>query len=439
MAGDQGFCPAGPKVGETVRQVRLLLVLTVAACAVGTHGGASLLAAQETPIYMGNLQAAPAPITIRGWGSGSLQEVSDIKLVGQRSLKFVSQGDFQGGLIQFQTPLDISTYAGQRNAYIELWVRPHFALPEAPPVVTPTTPGPGAPGAPGSLPSGVIVRPSFAPEEEQTPAPIITVPRRTTVAPPRRVAPTTRRPTARTTPGSRPRAATAPSQGVTQPGTSGQRLSRYQRALAARQGTSRVYGATGAGAAPGAAPAEAPTPAEAAGPASPEKAAFRTPRFRVQLVTDRGMAVLPDAAIYPGDKNDAGWVRIGLPLSRFDGPIGDKLQSIAIFSDSADTLYFGEIKLLLDTSPIAARPGAYPAITQVGEPVTFVAEASAGLTPVEASWDFDNSDGIQQDAQGARVVNVYTNPGTYLVTATIRDATGADPDARVFELLVQVK
>jgi hypothetical protein len=417
-----------------MRQVTVLVALTVAAfaAAVGAWHAAPVAAAQETPIYMGNLQAAPAPITIGGWGSGSLQEVSDLKLVGGRSLKFVSQGDFQGGLIKFAAPLDISTYAGQRNAYIELWVRPHFARPEPPPPPSPSAPGAGAAAAPSQ---GAFRLPGQMESDDEERLRAILNRAAPRVAPPPRVAPIRRRPTSRTTPRSRAGAATTPSQGATQSGTSGQRLSRYQSAIVAKRGTSRPSTATGAGTTPGA----APTPPEQAGPASAEKAAFRTPGFRVQLVTDRGVAVLSDAPIYPGDKNDAGWVRIGLPLSDFDGPIGDKLQSIAIFSDRADTLYLGEIRLLLDTSEITARPGAYPAITNAGEPVTLVADASAGLGPVETSWDFDSSDGIQQDAQGARVVNVYTRAGAYVVTATIRDATGANAEPRVFEMLVQVK
>jgi len=45
------------------------------------------------------------------------------------------------------------------------------------------------------------------------------------------------------------------------------------------------------------------------------------------------------------------------------------------------------------------------------------------------SWDFDKSDGIQEDAIGARVSHVYTRASPenkpYVVTLTVSDISGA--------------
>jgi hypothetical protein len=188
-------------------------------------------------------------------------------------------------------------------------------------------------------------------------------------------------------------------------------------------------------------PAPEPTPPPPPPmPAAPNEATLRTDSFRVELMTERGVAVLPDYPIYPGDRNNAGWVRIGFPLADFNGAIGDKLQRILILTHGADTVYIGEIKLRLDTSTIQARPMVQPAITQVGQPVTFLANATAGLTPLKVEWDFGAAAGGQpQLATGDRVVNVFEQPGSYEVMMTVRDATGANPEPRTYALLVQVK
>jgi hypothetical protein len=375
--------------------------------------------AQESLIYGGNLKSAPAPLVVGAWGSGSLQEVGELALVGGSSLKLVSQGDFRGGRIEFPSPLDISAYAGQRAAYLELWVRPYFGRPEAPAAQA----VPGAPGtAPGAAPAPVVPRFSGGgrgqEEEEIAPSPIRTPPAV---------------PGASTSPALTPRASSVrPGSAYTRPGTSST-TRRYPRPGA----RTLTGGATGAPAYPAVAPEL--TPPAPTGPANADRAAFRATAFSVHLVTDEGTAMLPGYPIHPGTKNPAGWVRLGFPLHEFDGPIGDKLQRILVFSDRADTLYVGEIRLQLDVAAVEARPIASPAIARVGQPITFIANASAGLSPLDISWDFDDSDGIERQAEGPRVMNAYDRPGPYYVIATIRDATGANPQARSYILLVQVK
>jgi hypothetical protein len=175
------------------------------------------------------------------------------------------------------------------------------------------------------------------------------------------------------------------------------------------------------------------------GPAPANEAAFRTEAFRVELSTDRGTAVLPDSPIYPGDRNAAGWVKIGFPLRDFKGTVGDKLNQIAIFTERPDTVYIGQVKLLLNVAPLEARPVAYPAIAKPGQPVTLMARATEGLAPIRAVWDFDKSNGMQEEAVGTRVTNVYNKPGDYEATVTVSDATGANPETKSYVVLVRVK
>lgn len=48
--------------------------------------------------------------------------------------------------------------------------------------------------------------------------------------------------------------------------------------------------------------------------------------------------------------------------------------------------------------------------------------------PLSYSWDFDRSNGIQQDATGVRVSHAYSQPGTYWVTLTVSDGQLLDTD-----------
>jgi len=48
--------------------------------------------------------------------------------------------------------------------------------------------------------------------------------------------------------------------------------------------------------------------------------------------------------------------------------------------------------------------------------------------PINYSWDFDDSDGIQVDATGAVVSHVYMNEGVYTVTLTVSDANASSTD-----------
>jgi hypothetical protein len=398
-----------------MRQAILALALAgVLSAAVGPVA----LGAQETPIYQGDLKTAPVPVVVGAWGSGSLQEVGEVKLEGASSLKLVSQGDFQGGRIDFTTPLSIATYAGQPDAYIEIWVRPFYERAEAPAptAATPTPPiAPGGAAAPAPAPAPPTqfrLRFGVSSDEdsgETSPAP------------------------------SPPFATVTPAPRATQPGVTPPVSGLPGRRGTVSSGRSGTTTTRPGSAAPKAAPAEPPPKPEQAGPASPDTAAFRATGFRVQLITDRGVAVLPAYPVYPGDKKSGAWFRIGFPLRKFDGPVGDRLQSIAIFADRADTVYIGAVKLRLETAPIIAKPAAYPAIARVGQPVTFLANASAGLSPLDIEWDFDNADGVQVQAEGPRVVNVYTRPGYYEATVTVRDATGGAAEPRTQALLVQVK
>ena len=60
----------------------------------------------------------------------------------------------------------------------------------------------------------------------------------------------------------------------------------------------------------------------------------------------------------------------------------------------------------------------------IGDNVVFNSNVTAGLTPVHCSWDFDQSDGVQEDAVGSTARHKYTKQGDYVVTLTATDVYG---------------
>ncbi|NPE31124.1 PKD domain-containing protein [Methanococcoides sp. SA1] len=63
-------------------------------------------------------------------------------------------------------------------------------------------------------------------------------------------------------------------------------------------------------------------------------------------------------------------------------------------------------------------------VTQVGENVHFDGSGSTGENIVFYLWDFDASNGLQEDAMGTFSSHSYTAPGVYTVTLTIIDNEG---------------
>ena len=54
----------------------------------------------------------------------------------------------------------------------------------------------------------------------------------------------------------------------------------------------------------------------------------------------------------------------------------------------------------------------------------YTATASAGVSPLIYSWDWDDRDGIQVDAEGRSASHMYRRSGDYKVTVTVSDPFG---------------
>jgi PKD repeat protein len=73
-------------------------------------------------------------------------------------------------------------------------------------------------------------------------------------------------------------------------------------------------------------------------------------------------------------------------------------------------------------NPTANAGGPYHGYTNQG--IQFSGDAFGGIPPYSFSWDFDDSDGIQEDSTEQNPIFTYVNPGVYTVTLTVSDDTG---------------
>jgi len=192
-------------------------------------------------------------------------------------------------------------------------------------------------------------------------------------------------------------------------------------------------GAARGGLMSGAATGRAPTgraPTRPGAPAAPGAAptgekALTTKNLRLVLFTDEGVIVADPVAIGLQAKDKRGWLPVSVSLARFKGPEGAKqLRAVGLFSEQSDVFYLGQLRLLVDRTPVRAAVKAEPAITRTGQVIDFSVELSGGPVDPQISWDFGESDEVKQQAVGARVKYVYKKAGDYLVTCTVADRGG---------------
>lgn len=74
---------------------------------VGTLWLALMGAAWADAVLYAGQPATEAGLTLRSWGSGTIEDTTETTFVGSRSLKIVTRGILSGGWIGFGTPIDL--------------------------------------------------------------------------------------------------------------------------------------------------------------------------------------------------------------------------------------------------------------------------------------------------------------------------------------------
>ncbi|NIM06254.1 MAG: PKD domain-containing protein [Armatimonadetes bacterium] len=157
------------------------------------------------------------------------------------------------------------------------------------------------------------------------------------------------------------------------------------------------------------------------------RVAFLLRSFRVILVTDKGQMIVDGWPLRRSTLIGGNWRRLSIPLSAFKSASSEPatlLTGLRFFANRADIFYIGQIRFVIDNSPIRVKVTAKPDRVDLGEKVTLEAEVDGGNAYTSVSWDFYEADGIQVDAQGPKVEWIYHIPGEHVVTCTVSDVLG---------------
>lgn len=157
------------------------------------------------------------------------------------------------------------------------------------------------------------------------------------------------------------------------------------------------------------------------GPAAPQS----LKRIRLVVTTTDGKRSEVEVPI-SGTANQRGWRRTGVPLQAIRGfdKTNMQIKEIAIAGDATSSFYIGEMSILNDATPLYGDTNVKDLNLPFAFEQEFIAYGSGGSSVLEYVWDFDESDGIQEDARGQFVKRKFRKPGNYVVTMTVIDAYG---------------
>lgn len=149
-------------------------------------------------------------------------------------------------------------------------------------------------------------------------------------------------------------------------------------------------------------------------------------RVQVILFFEGGQSTECQVDISAFKVGEDGWMNISFPFAVLKSKLSlstYNLLRLVITGDGTETFYVGEIRVIRDDTPLEADAGE-PKETGKNYPIIFHGRTRQGASGVKYSWDFDKSDGIQEEAIGDLVSHRYPNPGEYTVTLTVSDIFG---------------
>ena len=124
--------------------------------------------------------------------------------------------------------------------------------------------------------------------------------------------------------------------------------------------------------------------------------------------------------------NTRGWKQVGIPLVSIPGfdKTNKIIKSLAFSGDTFGTFYIGEIKIVNDTTPLYVEPNYHELNLALGDEITLAAFGSGGSTMLRYTWDFDDADGVDVDAEGMVIKRKFRKDGYFTITLTVHDAYG---------------
>jgi hypothetical protein len=349
---------------ETLKRV------SIAILAAAIAGSA---AAQGTLIYAPIKAIKEQNIVVKGWGSGTISETDEAAYEGTHSLRIASRNYFQGGIIVFEKPVNLASEYSDKANLLKIVYR---SLESG----TVQGGGPGGAGGGGGKPGGFGGGAGAGAGAGIGGGP-----------------------------GGGPGAGAGPGGGA--PGKSG---GGGPGGPGGGQGGPPGFG----GGAPGKGGGGAP-----GGSASASTLA----NMRVIVTTTDGKKSEAYVPLKTGNTSgERGWSDVSVPLASISGldRTNKIVSSIAFAPDETATFYIGELRVINDTTPITGEISPKSLNLGAGQEVRLNARGFGGSSILKYTWDFDDADGIQVDAEGQSVTRKFRKPGTYNITLTIADYFG---------------
>jgi PKD repeat protein len=121
-----------------------------------------------------------------------------------------------------------------------------------------------------------------------------------------------------------------------------------------------------------------------------------------------------------------GWKSIAVPLQAISGfdRTNKTVKEVAVSGDATTTFYLGDLRIVNDSTPISGEANLDRKNLALGDEVNFTASGTGGSSILVYTWDFDEKDGIQVDAEGQAVKRRFRTAGDYTVTLTVSDKYG---------------
>lgn len=165
------------------------------------------------------------------------------------------------------------------------------------------------------------------------------------------------------------------------------------------------------------------------------------PNKRLQLILefDNGQFVESEVNIAAFTAGDDGWTDISFPMFALKRGIpmdNYLLKRVIVCGDGTEVINVREIRTDFDSSVLTAYAGDSKEVA-INDRVSFMGSGDKGSSSVIYSWDFDKSDGIQQEAIGEIVYHRFRQAGTFIVTLTASDEFGIkEPAVSEIEIIV---
>lgn len=352
--------------------------------AIGAAAGMASAQSREI-LYAPGHAMTDQGIHLKSWGSGTIKETDEVALEGTNSIRVTSRNYFQGGLMNFSKPIDLSGDFADKNVLLEIKYR---SADEAVIGPNPTTPGvPGAQPGRGGAPGGGFGGGAGGGGNDGGGLLFVS-------------------------PGG------SPFTGM---------------ALGFQRGGGRGGGGLGGGggAAAGAPPGQGVTAAN--------QAIRRFKNLRIIVWTTDGLKSELYLPVSNSFSTDRGWRATAFPLSAINGfaRTNKIVQGLAFGADTSATFYIGSLRMVSDTTPITATVNIDSLNLAQGDRVKLEARGYAGSTILAYEWSFDSEHSTQIDATGPFIEHTFNKPGHFKVQVKVRDQYDAKtPIVKTIDVVV---